>query len=437
MSYVINLNSGISVRASFLNGGSPPTPPDPPTPPTPVSGNTMKFYHISDIHCYYNLPNGVEDSLGKSKQLMEQEGNDAAFTVFTGDYSRENALFSPNVDVSKSLYEGLINFKKDSAGNEPYDLLMVNGNHDAWSGFGIPPTLNSCKAATNYLHKVMGDKVVWGDKQNNWSYWYKDYSVPNKNAKLRIIGIDSYQYSATTAKIGEYYNQYDVMYLTEQIDWVVQRIKELKPEDYLLIALHEPPIARVRENQKTVADVININNKNSFTSYNLKGWWYRYNNGDVWPKVIHAYQNHEHIVETISNVNETSPNKPSEFELDADFTDISTPCTFLGYLCGHIHADICIPHPKQEYSNQLIMCVDCTLASGNSLKISDIPEANRPNGVLINEVTIDFENKRINIKRLGNNHVASQKVGTVTYPEGIRKSITFDFNANMREDEGL
>lgn len=457
MSYIVNLSKAGSV-VFHSEGWNPPTPP----PPVIPTEGVISFYHISDIHNYYGKEdssgNKIKDSLSECKERMESASNDVAFTIFTGDYSWEQKQFTE----ATPLYNALKNFKYNSNNEKKYDFLMLNGNHDAWDAFRVTPWpgKSTSERATAYLKEVMEDTVIWGDENGDWSYWYKDYTVSEESgAKLRIIGIDSHQYFDESSRpvTNYYYYTYDVIYRQNQINWVISLIKDLKPIDYLIIAMHEPPTTGQRESegQKTIKQILDGvpgstkytgRENNSFLSYNLKGWGTRPGNGDIWPKLIYAYKNKQFIEEYIKNTNsygQTPPTVETGVTLRADFRDIEAPCTFIGYLCGHVHGEFCIPHPIEKYSDQLIMCMDCTL-TGVTASYSDIPNENRvtttpsgdtiPCGVLINKVTIDFNNGTTKIERIGNNKVASY--GN-KYGGGTRKSITFDFNANIIENEPL
>lgn len=465
MSYVINLNSGISVRASFLNGGSPPTPPDPPTPPEPptpdVDTDSITFLHISDIHEALSTDE-EHDSLRECMKMMDNPYENIAFTVYTGDSDLDDTkVFDfENSDLGKLL---------KSFNTSDRDLLVVNGNHDIWGGTtNNVPTITQARLATSRLETIMGKKVNWGGElyngQRTWSYWYKDYQLSEENngPKLRIIGIDSYQcYRTIGSPINDGYTRYDVTYYSydvvtnsagteikvgNQIKWFADRLRELKAGDYLLIALHEPPVASFDTDLsywKGEDETGKI--KNSFYSDRLVGWGFAENNGDIWPRIINAYQKSQKITFTVPNKNRRHGSMAEatnwiDVVVDEDFTSVTAPCTFLGYLCGHIHADICCPHPNSSYnkdntlghSDQLIMCVDCSTNTNKGLYSSDILAGNRVNPLLINKVTINFKDKRIKIERIGNNQFTDSSGKKAI---GTRKSITFDFNANIIEQD--
>lgn len=103
-------------------------------------------------------------------------------------------------------------------------------------------------------------------------------------------------------------------------------------------------------------------------------------------------------------------------------------------MCGHVHGDIHRFHP--EYPDQLILCVDQANYGTTSNYPSDIKDS--PYGVLINEVSIDFNSnpETITVTRIGN---GSGKDG---YPSAgdyngylavARQSIKFDINGNTLE----
>lgn len=458
MYYVVNLNEPTRVRANFLgnNGGTG-------TDPVVIPTDTVTFLHISDIH--EALSETGNDSLSWCKRMMDDPNENIAFTIYTGDSDMDDTKVF-DIDTNP-LGQSLLNFNTDTR-----DLLVINGNHDIWGGVTganvAAANINTSTAATEKLYKIMGNKVNWGGKlranntKRTWSYWYKDYTieVEGKSSILRIIGIDSYQcYRLSTSASTDGYVKHNVVYYSyedierssgddipvgNQIAWFADRIKDLGPNDYLLVALHEPPVAanHLTSNDTpidywkgTYTEGDNEGKiKNSFYSDNLINWGTAVNNGDIWPMIIHAYQNKERVTFEVSNKNSGSTEATNCINVvgDEDFTN-STPCTFLGYLCGHKHADICCEHPKLEYNNQLIMCVDCSSDSSKALGNSDILYKYRVgHPVLINKVTIDFSNKRIKIERFGNNQFTGANGSTSI---GTRKSITFNFNAQIVAQE--
>lgn len=413
-----------------------------------ASGNTLKFYHISDVHNRIYSVTDRNGSIEACKDLMDEPDDDAAFTIFTGDFANDTNWNADKTEAFKNLFKSF---------NTEHDLLAILGNHDAWQGFDLPGNpqgtgsgVAPTKKAAAFFKYVMGDKVAFGDVDSNdtllSSYWHKDYPLPN-GSKLRIIAIDQYQYRRQSE---QGYGQYDAVYLQSQVDWFINHIVDLDAEDYLLVALHTPPVNK-QDSPDTTA--IGSRRKNAFCSAELKGWGSSKTNSELWPMLIKAYKDKGEL--TNVDVYNTSISKVT---VNADFRN-ATPCTFLGYLCGHVHADIHLPHPNPLYSDQLIMCIDCSTANTDHIGASsDIPEANRTddNGavvdILINEVTIDFEAQTITISRIGNNKAALKKWGgnswdnvdphfmeniNYKYPAIERKWIKFNFNGERVDSDPL
>ena len=371
--------------------------------------NAFKFYHISDIH-------NTSEGIAECKSMMDNPDDTAAFTIFTGDFATDTYTSVQN----QALKEPMKSFSSE------HDLLAVLGNHDAWEGFVAPGLAgsNSSKSAAAFIKDIMSDKVTFGDVNNNIpqsSYWHKDYPLPN-GSKLRVIGIDQYQYRNKTE---QGYTSYDVMYLQSQVDWFISRIKELNSDDYFLVALHEPPV------NKNSESAIASRRHNSFCSSKLLNWGNGVTNGELWPFIVDAYKHKKKVVnQIIYNQNRSTGEALTSVVVNEDFQNIS-PCKFLGYLCGHIHADIHLPHPNPEYSDQLIMCIDCSTAYRTSKTnhvgpVSDIVD--RPFGnVLINEVSIDFDNEIITISRIGN----KDTVAANGFPALRRTQIQFGFDGSL------
>lgn len=356
------------------------------------SNEEIKFLHFSDTH---NSP----DSINYAKGLL----NDYHFVICTGDYSAQSGGYS-NVDAPmKALGQ---------------KFLCLNGNHDVYNTFS-----SNQSSATSYLKSLVTDaNVVWGDTLGIASYWYRDYAL--LNGKLRIIGVDQYDYRENVG-VG---SRYDTIYTQEQVNWFIERICELDENDYLIIASHEPFVnATIAEGYsynvegKMDDSAVEKRRSNTFCSSRLWVWDTSLTNGELIPLIIDAYQNKKNINETVNNTDSHTKDVLSSVSILKDFTKVK-PANFLFYLCGHLHGEMCDYHPT--YSEQLILDIDNANPStlGNS---SDI--RTRSNGILINAITLDFSLKQIIINRIG----LSQTESYNGY-EGInRQSITFPFKRTI------
>lgn len=356
--------------------------------------SSLRFLHISDTH---NSP----DSINKAKELMD--GNAAyQFTFLTGDYSAQAGGY------------GAVDAPLKAVGTK---MLMLTGNHDIYNSFS-----SNQANATAYLKTIVTDpSVVWGDSNNVASYWYKDILVPEEEGKLRILSMDGYDYRDGTGPG----SKYDTIYSQVQVDWFIARLKELTAKDYLIIATHEPVV------NATITDAdfqYNVPGKmddsavakrraNNFCSARLWVWDTSLTNGAIWPTILDAYLNKRVLNTTVTNTNSLTGAVLSTLTLNEDFTNI-TPATFLCYLGGHLHGDMCSYHP--DFPEQLILLVDNANPStlGNS---SDI--RTRSNGIMINDITLDFSSETIKVERIGNNAAESYN----GFPALTRTSITFPF----------
>lgn len=351
----------------------------------------LRFLHISDTH---NSP----DSINKAKELMD--GNAAyLFTILTGDYSSQSGGY------------GAVDAPLKAIGTK---ILMLTGNHDIYDTFA-----NNQPNATAYLKTVVTDpSIVWGDPTGVASYWYKDIVAPD-GGKLRILSMDGYDYRDGTGPG----SRYDTIYSQAQVDWFIARIKELNANDYIIIATHEPVInGTVYDYSYNVPgkmdeSAVAMRRVNDFCSSRLWVWDTSLTNGNLWPIVMNAYLNRLALNTTVTNTNTLTGEVLSTLALNEDFSAI-TPATFLCYLGGHLHGDMCTYHP--DYPSQLILLVDNANPStlGNS---SDI--RTRSNGIMLNDITLNFSTRRIEITRIGNNAAESYN----GFPAITRESISFPF----------
>lgn len=379
--------------------------PDAPDTPDVPSENTFRFLHFSDPHT-------CVDSVNKCKELMEGDPS-INVTILTGDYANLGQVITVNADMDNTLR----NF------NNP--LLVLNGNHEGWD--------TRVNTTQSYLKGIITeDGVVWGDDDadnanNKGRYYYIDY--PLNGNKLRILCVDQYQLVGSSYPLN-----WKPAYSQDEIDWLISKISELDADDYLLIALHEPPIAK--------SENIGPRRENDWCSANLKTWSGFVDSGNVIPMIMQAYMDKQALSQRVLNyIDPEGVNTDTiGINVDVDFTD-NTPCTFVGYICGHIHGDMHTYHP--DYPEQLILCIDwANDASNNKPYWSDIFASTTPrrkDGVLINDVTLDFDNKKIKVKRIGNGSgvdgygvAESMTVDDVTYQSVARTTIEFPFKKKQQ-----
>ena len=350
------------------------------------TNNTFKFLHISDVHNY-------AESITRCKTLMDADDS-LMFTFLTGDYTGYDGSTANVVTPLQSLGD---------------KALMLNGNHDVWDGF----SQNQTNATTFLKSIVTNQNVTWGDSQGVASYWYRDFQL-SITSKLRIISVDGYDY-----RVGSIGSRYDTLYAQSQVDWIIDRLTELNPTDYFIIATHEPPVNSTVSDQtpytynvqgKMDDDIVAKRRSNKFCSSRLWVWDTSLSNGNLLPIIVDAYTNSRSINTSVLNTNTVTGATVSTINIVDDFSGY-TPATFLFYLGGHLHGDYVEYHPT--FQDQLILLVDCgsntTLGSSSDIgsRSSDTSTGTRTDGILINEVMIDFSNERTRIRRIGQNSALS------------------------------
>ena len=351
------------------------------------------------------------DAINECKSLMDND-SDIAFTILTGDYSSGSGSGSTSYNNVNSPLSSLSG-----------KLLMVNGNHDVEDAFAK----NQRNATTFLKGKVTGNAVVWGDSQGVASYWYKDLEL-SENSKLRIIGVDSYEFNAA------YGSRYDTVYTQAQVDWIVARMMELGASDYFIFAMHEPPVnAALTGGQYNVQgkmdeDIVAKRRANKFCSARLWVWDSSLSNGILLPLLVKAYRSQQQMSQTLMQENSETHEDILTLNLNYNFTNAER-ATFLCYLCGHLHGEYAEYHPNEQFNDQLILCIDnsnpSTLGSSSDIgaRSSDTASGTRANGKLINEIALDFENRTITITRHGQQNALSYN----GFAAVTRDTISFPF----------
>lgn len=288
--------------------------------------NVLKFLHISDVH-------NSADAINECKSMMDND-SDIAFTILTGDYSSGSGSGS-------SSYSS-VNTPLTNLGSK---LLMVNGNHDVEDAFAK----NQRNATTFLKGKVTNNEVVWGDSQGVASYWYRDFEI-SKNSKLRIIGVDAYEFNTA------YGSRYDTVYTQTQVDWIVARMMELSSTDYLIFAMHEPPVNSTvvdyayNQQGRMDEDIVAKRRANKFCSSRLWTWDSSLSNGNLLPMIVKAYKNQSIMATSLQQLNSLTGENILGLSLDYDFSNVQ-PATFLCYIGGHLHGEYAEYHPSSLYND--------------------------------------------------------------------------------------
>jgi predicted phosphodiesterase len=406
-------------------------------PVTPEEHQVLTLLHLSDSHGF---------AAGLEQALVELDGDSAIDAMlFTGDWTG-HAIYNNTVKqrcyaVTTPEVDSAFNAIKRSHGDK---LLMLTGNHDSYDNNPSLTCNGSQQRATDMIKGWMTEGVVtWGDTTGVASYWHKDYPLADGH-RLRIVALDQYETTAVGKPSKKF--TYRPIYSQAQVDWLVQRLRELSPDDYLIIALHEPAyqddsaIAGLKPTLSEDSTHYLDEPERLFVSERLTTFNYRGDTSAVsinlLPRIMDAYLHGYNLTDSAGgtvyyqNLNAAQTLIP----VVADFEG-HTPCHFLFYLGGHRHCDICTPLPE-PYSDQLMIHVtaaDWTVtASTDDDLLSHAQESTKAYPVKndvnvkacesdpdyrINKMTLDFGARLITIDRLGAQHTAGGRLRTtIVFP---------------------
>lgn len=405
---------------------------------------------VANLNTNFGLAEDSEEELGKLKFLHYSDPHDktSAAGVCNDMLTQGNESYDP--DLSFVIVTGDFSYRSDNVASQLRDkfsacpsgkLLMLPGNHDTYDNyFGADAKGQS--TTTAFIKGYIGNSVNWGDTNNVASYWYKDIAVGNR--KLRIISLDQYEIDVVRKPAN-----YLTMYSQAQVDWFINLLEGLGKNDYLIIAMHEPPVqsqnwtsggpndpyaeslapsspyfvdGELREPMKLFVSEYggNVFGNGARTSPNY----------NLFPRIMDAYLNKRSLNITYTNRggNTSSP----DITINHDFSD-ATPCTFLFYICGHQHCDKTNYLPDEsdvqldggDWSDQLMLVI---AAADRTVIYSDADDMGGSGGshtvpnpssetYRINEVELDFDNKRITITRIGDMNTANGRVrDQITFP---------------------
>lgn len=393
--------------------------------PQPSIDALVKFLHASD-------PHGYATATTQAKAMLAND-NDLAFLFVTGDMT----AYSSN-NISEGLASDFA-----AIGDK---LLMLAGNHDTYDN-RFSASASSQQATTDYIKGLLGNRVIWGDPTGVASYWHKDIQLA-ENAKLRIISLDQYETTALAAQRGQSLNngKYYTLYTQAQVNWLIARLKELTANDYLIVATHEPPVQSPNgTNDSTTPDNYAVGlrpttpyftngelsePKKLFVSEGLSAFGNRYDepNLNLLPRIMNAYLNKHRLVMTYNNKGGSSSNP----DITIDETFSGKPATFLFYIGGHRHCDICTYLPNEsvatdggDFSDQLMLYITCGDKNISYQYDDDLggtgsavtPTPTNTDTYRLNEVTLDFGEQTIKVKRYGAKNTAGGRVrDEITFP---------------------
>ena len=403
----------------------------------PVEGeHKFIFLHASDSH-------GSQYSINKAKELLADESNEISYLIHTGD------MFL-NTIASDNIRNAIIDGDKHRLDGK---LLFVAGNHDVAQAYSGDPALlrhgvfdeNDNLQYAGMDTYMDGSGAVFGSSDG--CYWHKRVdNVDGMGNRLWIIGICDFQkkYSSTLT------NSSITPYLSkEQGDWLCNILKGMGANDYFIIASHYPPF-RKGDGDSTIKDYQRTTHidKDLFLSD-------RFPNGtNTWLKghsvlqaIVDSYLNRQNIQlrktsesKWYPSQTSTNPYYSGSSSINGEFESLEflgntaynfsgcSPAKFLFFLNGHIHADLA--YYLCDFPYMLNLNID-TSHSGDTQNwaydLSRKESGNKLNGnwVLLNKVTIDFNNETIRIDRIGAQITMITESGL--NESRIRNNITFPF----------
>lgn len=387
--------------------------------PQPSLDTVVKFLHVSD-------PHGSATATTTAKGLLAND-TDISFLFVTGDVSRY---------TYNDLTDGLAADLNDIAGDDK--LLLLPGNHDTYD-----ITINGKSGqngVTSWVKSMQsGMGVTYGDTGGVSAYWHKDIQL-SASSKLRIISLDQYEISKVRR------GNYHTMYTQAQVDWLIGLLTGLTANDYVIIAMHEPPVQSPSgTNDSSSPDKYAVGlrpttpyftngelsePKKLFVSEGLRAFGNRYNEPsmNLLPRIIYAYMHKQQLNMTYNNYNGNASNP--DITINEDFSQV-TPATFLFFIGGHRHADICTYLPDEtqsgggDWSDQLMLYITCGDAGINYQYDDDLggtgsavtPKPTNTDTYRLNEVELDFGEQTITVERIGACNTAGGRVrSSVTFP---------------------
>lgn len=394
----------------------------------PVPYGTFSLLHISDTH-------GSQYAVNSASGLISAD-NTISFLVHSGD------IFHDTISSSSSLRAALSNENLNGK------LLCVPGNHDIGRTFGGSPSAFRHGATIdnvfyNGMDSYMANTgVVWGSQDG--CYWYKDIdNIDSIGGKLRIIGICDFQgnYTGQSNSISPNLTQ-------EQCEWFATLLKGLGSGDYLIVVSHYPPFRNYSISYDYWTsypqdNTLFLSDRKQSSSITTNAWLK--GTGSFIQCIIDAYQNkkanqvrksrtanYSNSLTLGTDASSSGASVGIDFSQSAfDFSQCS-PCTFLFFMNGHIHADIA--HYLLDFPSMLNLNIECSKNNDTQKWASDfnkdtqnqtVNSENLTNGawVAINKISLNFAAREINVTRIGASKTESNGLlgqsrtrDTITFP---------------------
>lgn len=374
----------------------------------------LKILHVSDTHGETSMFDKIIADLGQD--------TDIDIVAITGDMTKY--VQNNYTDATKSAINSIKATGK---------LMMCPGNHDTYdnthSGYGNNKADQVSETA--WLKACLGNTVNFDVSNAVGGYWYRD--VEKDGNIVRFISLDQYE-TGSTVYSGN--NRYATIYSQAQVDWILELLYYTPSAYSIIILMHEPPI------QYPDSAAVGMAGDNLFVSDILSTWGARntgLGNDNLIPQIMRAYMHSENL--SIYYQNYDNRGGHGTLIVQKDFRGV-TPATFLCYLGGHMHEDICDYIPNANWSDQLMLFVT---AGDSRVQYSSQDDllwnydwntyygeqfaAQEPK-YRINELVFDFAKHRIKVTRIGNKTTADKnRTNGSARPLGtrVREVITFPF----------
>lgn len=380
----------------------------------------LRLLHISDTH-------GYADGLEQCKTLLQGDSG-ISHLVVTGDMTQ----YGTAVLTTDTLTQ--INAIR-AMGDR---ILLCAGNHDSYDN------THQTSYNTNYREKgqageqefqknFLGNHVVFGDTSGFGCYYYKDIAVGTKT--VRIISLDQYEVGRSVPTTRNY-----TIYSQAQIDWLMTLLANTPSSYYIIMLTHEAPVQSppsgttdtwaisMRPTSQEEANGIKLFTSETHGAFNNQRS-YSAGNYNLLPRIMRAYLHKESINFTYSNYT------GSQGTLTVQKSFTGEPAKLLFWMCGHRHSDChgYIPYPESGWDDQLMFMIaaghssiawapnDDLLWNINTSDYGGTKWATNEPTYRFNEITIDFDNETIKVKRYGNKTTAEYAT-TADQSSGIRRT---------------
>ena len=184
------------------------------------------------------------------------------------------------------------------------------------------------------------------------------------------------------------------------MNWFINLLKNTPSSYYLILAHHQPVSAYRNEN---MGEFISEKAPDNYEYESINNASDKSKSCDplILPKIMDAYLKKTVIEGTFfcGDVNGT------QLTINEDFS-ASTPCKFLFHIGGHTHWDVCEYLPLFPEQLQLVIDQD----RPHQYKSSDLKRiTGDESAYCINRVTIDFDEKKVKLQRIGAHITDSNK----------------------------